>query len=180
MAKIRIYELARDLNMTNKALLEKLRNMDISVKSHMSGVDEEAIPGIKEALFGNTSEVVTEKRVKSTVIRRRKKVVEKKLEVAEVPPVAEAEPETPEVKPVEIVPPLSEEVVEDEVAEVDVPDQSAEEVGLETPVEVAPEPLEEPEKAKPAKKAKAKKKPKGKKERPARPKNRKLIFIMSE
>ncbi|MBW1693258.1 MAG: translation initiation factor IF-2 N-terminal domain-containing protein, partial [Deltaproteobacteria bacterium] len=28
MAKIRIYELARELNMTNKALLEEVRNMD--------------------------------------------------------------------------------------------------------------------------------------------------------
>ena len=41
MATIRIYELARDLNMTNKALLEKLSDMDIAVKSHMSSLDKE-------------------------------------------------------------------------------------------------------------------------------------------
>ncbi|MBW2248455.1 MAG: translation initiation factor IF-2 N-terminal domain-containing protein [Deltaproteobacteria bacterium] len=39
MAKIRIYELARDLNVTNKELVEKIRNMDIYVKSHMSSLD---------------------------------------------------------------------------------------------------------------------------------------------
>jgi translation initiation factor IF-2 len=154
--------------MTNKVLLEKLTEMGMSVKSHMSAVEEEAVPGIKEAVFGSTSEVVTEKRVKSTVIRRRRKVVEKKVEVAEVTPEAEAEPETPEVKPVEIVPPVSEEVVEDKLAEVDVPDQPVEEVEPETPLEVVPEPPEEPEKAKPAKKAKPKKKPKAKKEQAAK------------
>jgi translation initiation factor IF-2 len=168
MAKIRIYELAKQFGMTNKVLLEKLTEMGMSVKSHMSAVEEEAVPGIKEAVFGGTSEVVTEKRVKSTVIRRRRKVVEKKVEVAEVAPEVEAEPETPEVKPVEIVPPVSEEVVEDEVAEVDVADQAVEEVESETPLEVVPEPPEEPEKAKPAKKAKPKKKPKAKKEQPAK------------
>ncbi|MBW1859848.1 MAG: translation initiation factor IF-2 [Deltaproteobacteria bacterium] len=171
MGKIRIYELAKQFGIANKVLLEKLAEMGISVKSHMSAVDEEAVQGIKEAVFGSTSEIVVEKRVKSTVIRRRKKVVEKKLEVAEVTPVAEAEPEqkeTLEVKPVEIVPPVSEEAVEDKVAEVDGPDQSAEGVGLETPVEVALESPEEPEKAKPAKKAKAKKKPKTKKEQAAK------------
>jgi translation initiation factor IF-2 len=33
MAKIRVYELAKQLNMTNKVLLEKLKEMDIAVKS---------------------------------------------------------------------------------------------------------------------------------------------------
>jgi translation initiation factor IF-2 len=39
MAKLRVHELARDLNMTNKVLLAKLNDMDISVKSHMSSLD---------------------------------------------------------------------------------------------------------------------------------------------
>ena len=38
MAKIRVYELAKQLNMTNKVLLEKLKEMDIAVKSHMSAI----------------------------------------------------------------------------------------------------------------------------------------------
>ena len=166
MAKIRIYELARQFGMTNKVLLEKLAELDMPVKSHMSAVDEEAVPSIKEAVFGGTSEVVTEKRVKSTVIRRRRKVIEKKIEVPEVTPEPEAAPEPPEVKePVEAVPPVSEEVVG---AEIDIPDQAAEEAERRTPVEVSPEPPEEPGKAKPAKKAKARKRPRTKKEEPAK------------
>ncbi len=47
MEKIRIYELARDLNMENKILLEKIGEMDIPVKSHMSSLDDEAVAIIR-------------------------------------------------------------------------------------------------------------------------------------
>ena len=75
MAKIRIYELARDLNVTNKALLEKIRNMDIDVKSHMSSLDDETLTRIKKNLLGSPKKEVDEKRIKPTIIRRRKKRV---------------------------------------------------------------------------------------------------------
>ena len=39
--KIRIYDLARKLNKSNKELLEVLRQLDIPVKSHSSSIDEE-------------------------------------------------------------------------------------------------------------------------------------------
>ena len=77
MAKIRIYELARELNMTNKALLEEVRNMDISAKSHMSSLDEKAVAKVKTNLFGTPEKEIEETRIKSTVIRRRKKPLEK-------------------------------------------------------------------------------------------------------
>ena len=101
MAKIRIYELARDLNMTNKVLMERIKGMDISVKSHMSSLDDSAVQQIKTALFGKKAETVTETRVTSTVIRRRKKTV--RLE-------SPAEVETP---PEEQVEAAEEEVVEE-------------------------------------------------------------------
>jgi len=75
MAKIRIYELARDLNMTNKMLLDKIRDLDISVKSHMSSLDDGTVARIKADLFGKPSETIVETRVKPTVIRRRRKAV---------------------------------------------------------------------------------------------------------
>ena len=83
MAKIRVYELARDLNMTNKSLIEKIKDMDIDVeiKSHMSTLEDETVAQIKAGLFGQKSETVVETRVKPTVIRRRKKTV-----TVEVPP----------------------------------------------------------------------------------------------
>jgi len=72
MGKIRIYELARDLNMTNKQLLEKLEALSIPVKSHMSSVEESEVDGIKAKIHGKKPEQLEEKRVRPTVIRRRK------------------------------------------------------------------------------------------------------------
>src|SRR4029453_5010498 len=41
MAGMRVYELARDLGVSSKNLIEELRNQGIEVKSHMSTMDEE-------------------------------------------------------------------------------------------------------------------------------------------
>ena len=43
MAKVRVYELAKDLNMTNKQLLNKMKELKIQVKSHMSSLEDSAI-----------------------------------------------------------------------------------------------------------------------------------------
>jgi translation initiation factor IF-2 len=90
MANIRVYELARDLNMTNKVLLSKLSEMDIAVKSHMSSLDNEAVAKIRSEIFGKKEETIEETRIKPTVIRRRKKTV--KVE-AQAEAQAEAQPE---------------------------------------------------------------------------------------
>ena len=99
MAKIRIYELARDLNMTNKSLIEKIQDMDIDVeiKSHMSALDDDLVAQIKADLFGRKTETVVETRVRSTVIRRRKKTV-----VSEAPEEDTAIADTAEEKEEEI------------------------------------------------------------------------------
>ncbi|GAB6093920.1 translation initiation factor IF-2 [Desulfatiferula olefinivorans] len=73
MAKIRVYELAKNLNMTNKALLTKIEKMNISVGSHMSSLDDDIVELIKTNLFGKKETDVDVKRVRSTVIRRRKR-----------------------------------------------------------------------------------------------------------
>ncbi|MEZ4578690.1 MAG: translation initiation factor IF-2 N-terminal domain-containing protein [Desulfobacterales bacterium] len=52
MAKLRVYELARELNLENKALLEKMETMGIEVKSHMSSLDESVAQQIKQEIFG--------------------------------------------------------------------------------------------------------------------------------
>ena len=52
MAKIRVYELARDLNLENKILLSKLYDLDICVKCHMSALDDDTVAIIKHQLFG--------------------------------------------------------------------------------------------------------------------------------
>lgn len=108
MAKIRIYELARDLNMTNKTLLEKIQDMDIDAKSHMSALDDETADSIKKKLLGMPEKEVEEKRIKPSLIRRRKKLVPEapvKIEIS-------AEPELRPEK-IEAVEQTSEQVLEE-------------------------------------------------------------------
>jgi translation initiation factor IF-2 len=108
MAKIRVYELARDLNLENKILLSKLNDLDISVKSHMSALDDDAVARVRQQLFGKKEETIEETRIKPTVIRRRKKKVTVEAPPPEPPADAEpiAEPEVSETAemPVEDVP----------------------------------------------------------------------------
>ncbi len=86
MAKIRVYELARDLNMTNKMLLDKIQGMDIDVKSHMSSLEDEMVSHIKAHVLGRKKSELEEKRVQPTIIRRRRIVV------PEPPPPSVPEP----------------------------------------------------------------------------------------
>ena len=116
MAKVRVYELAKDLNMTNRALLNKIRDLDIDVKSHMSSLEDSAVKEIKNSLFGRAKQK-NDLKIKPSVIRRRKKrgvrpteeqtenqlsgdqTVETAAEAAE-PDTLEKAPDTPEAEPV--------------------------------------------------------------------------------
>ena len=91
MAKIRVYELARDLNMTNKVLLGKLQDMDFPAKSHMSSLDEGIVSAIKARLLDLKPEGLEVTRVKPGIIRKRKRVVKKQ----DVKTALVSEPETP-------------------------------------------------------------------------------------
>jgi translation initiation factor IF-2 len=148
MAKIRVYELARELNMTNKILLEKIREKDIPIKSHMSSLDEDLVLKIKAHVFGTETEKIEETRVKSTVIRRRRKVVPKEpapVEEAEAPENAvEAEQSPPaETAPAEPVPEMAPQPGEGEpaVAFAATPEAAAtaETGSTQTPAEVPAE-----------------------------------------
>jgi translation initiation factor IF-2 len=88
MSKIRVYELARELNLTNKVLMDKLQGLGIAVGSHMSSLDDDAVQRAKAVIFGKKETGLEQTRVKPTVIRRRRKVSETPEE-----PVAEAAPE---------------------------------------------------------------------------------------
>jgi translation initiation factor IF-2 len=139
MAKIRVYELARDLNMTNKTLMDKMKDMDISVKSHMSSLEEEEVDLVKSNLFGKKAETVVETRIRPTVIRRRRKAVPVKPEEA-----AEAETETaaPEEAPLEESPGVevvSEEPPEETTEEERLPAETAEAEGAEPAESEIPE-----------------------------------------
>ncbi len=149
MAKVRVYELARDLNLDSKELVEKLKAGGLDVKNYMSTLDEDAAAKARDVVAGRVSEVVEEKRIKPTVIRRRKKIVEVKPEKPAVEP--DEETEKVEKEPVEEAP--AEEIEPVEAA----PEETEEKVKEEVSVE--PEPEEPPTKKKPKKTKKAKKKP---------------------
>ncbi|MGD8541638.1 MAG: translation initiation factor IF-2 [Desulfobacteraceae bacterium] len=145
MAKIRIYELARELNMKNKALLDKLAELDISVRSHMSSLEDETVAQIKRALFGKKSAAVEVTRVRPTVIRRRKRDLAKPPEEAPEAPSEEipaAEAEAP--LEAESAQPAAEEV---ETAAPPPVSPAPEAPPVETPVEEAPVAETPPEEA---------------------------------
>ena len=49
MAKKRVHELAKELNIDNKELINKLTEMGITVKSHMSALEDKDIQNIQKA-----------------------------------------------------------------------------------------------------------------------------------
>jgi len=57
MTKVRVYELAKELNLTSKELMEAIDGLDLKIGSHMSSIEEEEANLIKELL---TEEVKSE------------------------------------------------------------------------------------------------------------------------
>jgi len=73
VGKVRIYEVAKDIGIANKELVSKIQTLGITVKNHMSFLDIEEVTRIKTALERERQENLVEKRLTSTVIRRRSK-----------------------------------------------------------------------------------------------------------
>ena len=114
MSKVRVYELARELNLESKELVEKLVAGGLGIKNYMSTLDEDSIKRAKEIVSGVVSEVIEEKRIKSTVIRRRRKKVRIEKEPVAAPPEEEAQGEEIEEAQLEVTP---EEIKEEQVTE---------------------------------------------------------------
>jgi len=157
MAKIRVHELAKDLNMKNKELLEKLNDLNIAVGNHMSTLDEETVDRVRAFIFGKTNtNIIEETRVQKTVIRRRKKVVEEPLRVDvsadEAAPLAEKVlaadaieekvPAISEEKPQKETVEISEEVLEQKAATEPLP-ETPEKEAITTELEIKPVPVTE-------------------------------------
>jgi translation initiation factor IF-2 len=109
MGKLRVYELAKELNISSSELVERLKSADFAVTNYMSSLDMDDVARAKDYLSGATSEIFEEKRIKPTIIRRRKKIV---------PKVQERVQEAQEIEE-ELKPSLEEEVsaAEEEVKE---------------------------------------------------------------
>jgi len=132
MSKMRVYELARELGVENKDLITRLEKMGISVKSHSSTLEDSEVERVKRDYSAAEPHEVVEKRVKSTVIRRR--AIRTEVEEEALAPVEEPLPVTDKTEEVEGKP-ISEPTVEP-VKEVAVPVEVSRKPAEMKPVEV--------------------------------------------
>ncbi len=94
MAKTRVYELARELNIESKQLVARIKNAGIEINSHQSTLTPGQVDDIRKLIAGEQVDIAKPK--KRVVIRRRKKV-EPEPEVA--PEELSAEPVQAEQAP---------------------------------------------------------------------------------
>jgi translation initiation factor IF-2 len=131
MGKLRVYELAKEVKMSSNELVERLKSAGFSINNYMSSLDMDDVGRAKDYLSGATDEILEEKRIKPTIIRRRKKIIpkieekvqEEQIVEEEVTPPSEEKFSVPEEKVEEI---LGE--VEQELKEIPIPEQPIKEV----------------------------------------------------
>ncbi|HOR32843.1 MAG TPA: translation initiation factor IF-2 [Syntrophales bacterium] len=71
MSKVRVYELAKEFGIENKEFIARLKTLGIAVKSHSSTLEDSEVERVRREFAAKGEKEVVEKRVKSTVIRRR-------------------------------------------------------------------------------------------------------------
>lgn len=92
MAKSKVLDLAREVGMEDDKLLLKLKRMGVKVRDKKDAEPEKKVSSSDERIIERDSEKeIVEKRVKPTVIRRRARTLEVKVEAPS--PAAVAEPE---------------------------------------------------------------------------------------
>ena len=73
MSKVRVYELARELGLEHTVVEVRCRELGIAVENHLAQLTSEDVRLVKKALADNPAGEVTQKRVRKTVIRRRRR-----------------------------------------------------------------------------------------------------------
>jgi translation initiation factor IF-2 len=88
MPKARVYELAKRLNITARELLDELEELGVTVKNHMSVLDEETV-NIIVGLYEEEKKELLRKaeKAKNKIQEKEVKKLEKKLVSKEEPPV---------------------------------------------------------------------------------------------
>ena len=86
MANVRVYELAKELNMSNHDVISALAGLGIEVKSHSSSLDEETASRVKETLRKNGGSAGTESATitlpeKKDLIKEKKEPTQEKKEI---------------------------------------------------------------------------------------------------
>ncbi|MCL4244321.1 MAG: translation initiation factor IF-2 [Candidatus Dadabacteria bacterium] len=123
MSNVRIYELSKDLNKSNREILNVAKGLGISVKSHASSISDEEAQKIKDRIISSHGgegasqkpvddtekvrvfrsekgeEVVERRQGERVVIRRKKRQEEPEEEAAPVPPDSSTADTAPEGEP---------------------------------------------------------------------------------
>ena len=100
VAKIRVYELAKEFGMAPKNLVAKLRTLGVEVANHMSNLDGVDADRVRRAIERERQESLVEERLSDTVIRRRSRLAGAARpapapSAPAPPPLAEIEPPAP-------------------------------------------------------------------------------------
>ena len=69
--RLRVYELAKELNVPHKDLVAKIKSLGIEIANHMSHLEPTDADRVRRALDRERHETLVEQRVTDTVIRRR-------------------------------------------------------------------------------------------------------------
>ncbi len=112
MSKVRVYEVAKQLNMDQKTLVALFQSMGIGdVRNHMSAVEADVVDRVRRHLERQKTPEVVEERIRPTVVKRRARATEPE-------PVPSARPSqsgvTPPVAPTPPPAPPSRTAAEDE------------------------------------------------------------------
>ena len=83
MTRMRVHELAKELNMEHKDLIDRIIKMGIQVKNHMSTLTDTSVQKIRQQFAEARAETFEQKRIGRAVIRRRKRTPEEELAAAE-------------------------------------------------------------------------------------------------
>ncbi|QJA06573.1 translation initiation factor IF-2 [Thermosulfurimonas marina] len=139
MSKIRIYDLAKELDLGPKELAEKVKAMGIEIKSHSSTISEEEAERVRQSLAQErpTEETSAEKgpseEPQAVIFRRREEKEARpkriKLKIRRPKPEKETEEKPEEAKPLEEGPPKAE--VPPEAPSAETPTEEKPEEALE-------------------------------------------------
>ena len=73
MGKMKLYDLAKELNLTSKELLKIAGEMGIDAKSHLSSIDDEDVVKIRNKYRNNSSEEKKEKKQNPNKVQKEPK-----------------------------------------------------------------------------------------------------------
>ena len=73
MTRMRVHELAKELNLNNKDLIDRILKLGIQVKNHMSTLTESTVQKVRQQFAEAKAETVEKTRIGRAVIRRRKR-----------------------------------------------------------------------------------------------------------